>query len=95
MNIWVRDVLHNNPSGHKRKHVKSWGSAFWLYSSTDIQSLLSVVTSLLAFALFANKEYEKALEILRGKENTHDVGFHDLYLKGLESWCINLKSKCN
>lgn len=49
---------------------------------TDIQSLLSVVTSLLAFALFANKEYEKALEILRGKENTHDVGFHDLYLKG-------------
>lgn len=53
-----------------------------------------MVTSLLAFALFANKEYEKALEILRGKENTHDVGFHDLYLKGLESWCIDLKSKC-
>lgn len=54
-----------------------------------------MVTSLLAFALFANKEYEKALEILRGKENTRDVGFHDLYLKGLESWCIDLKSKCN
>lgn len=41
-----------------------------------------MVTSLLAFALFANKEYKKALETLMGKKNTDDVGFHDLYLKG-------------
>ena len=44
-----------------------------------------MVTSLLAFAHFANKEYDKVLETLEGKERTHDVGFNDLYLKGLDS----------
>lgn len=54
-----------------------------------------MVISLLVFVFFVNKEYEKVLEILRGKENIYDVGFYDFYFKGLEFWCIDLKLKCN
>ena len=48
----------------------------------DVQNLLSVVTSLLAFAHFSNKHYDKVLETLAGKIQIQDVGFNDLYLKG-------------
>ncbi|KAJ7385677.1 hypothetical protein OS493_013705 [Desmophyllum pertusum] len=49
---------------------------------TDIQNLLSVVTSLLAFAHYANKDYDKVLEALDDKVQIQDVGYNDLYLKG-------------
>ncbi|KAL9968860.1 hypothetical protein ACROYT_G021001 [Oculina patagonica] len=48
----------------------------------NIQNLLSVVTSLLAFAHYANKDYDKVLETLDAKDQAQDVGFNDLYLKG-------------
>jgi len=55
---------------------------FFVVVNLDVQNLLSVVTSLLAFAHFTNKEYDKVLETLADKIQTQDVGFNDLYLKG-------------
>lgn len=43
---------------------------------------MSVVTSLLAFAHYANKDYDKVLETLKGKDQNQDFGFNDFYLKG-------------
>lgn len=58
---------------------------YWFFSffnCLDTQNLLSVVTSLLAFARFTKKDYDKVLETLADKIQIRDVGFNDLYLKG-------------
>lgn len=49
---------------------------------TDKAYLLSVVTSLLAFSYFANKDNEKVLETLNDTAEDQDCAFNDLYLKG-------------
>jgi len=56
----------------------------FFFVNLDAQNLLSVVTSLLAFAHFTNKDYDKVLETLADKSQSQDVGFNDLYLKGSE-----------
>ena len=61
----------------------------------DIQNLLSVVTSLLAFAHYANKDYDKVLEALDDKVQIQDVGYNDLYLKGLDLLCDALHTISN
>ena len=48
----------------------------------DKAYLLSVVTSLLAFSYFANKDNEKVLETLNDTTEDQDGAFNDLYLKG-------------
>ena len=48
----------------------------------DKAYLLSVVTSLLAFSYFANKDNEKVLETLNDTAGDQDCAFNDLYLKG-------------
>ena len=52
------------------------------FDNLDVQNLLSVVTSLLAFAHFSKKDYDKVLETLAEESQMRDVGFNDLYLKG-------------
>ena len=60
-----------------------WCIVFFSFlDNLDVQNLLSVVTSLLAFAHFTKKDYCKVLETLVGKIQIQDVGFNDLYLKG-------------
>ena len=44
--------------------------------------MFSVVTSLLAFSHYANKDYDKVLKTLDNRVENQDVGFNDLYLKG-------------
>lgn len=48
----------------------------------DVQSLLSMVTTLLAFSHFANKNYSVVLTTLQERNEEKDVCFSDLYLKG-------------
>ena len=48
----------------------------------DGQSLLSMVTTLLAFSHFANKNYSVVLTTLQERNEEKDVCFSDLYLKG-------------
>ncbi|XP_067048801.1 Fanconi anemia group G protein-like [Acropora muricata] len=48
----------------------------------DGQSLLSLVTTLLAFSHFANKNYSLVLTTLQERNEEEDVCFSDLYLKG-------------
>ena len=52
------------------------------FDSLDIQNLLALVTSMLAFSHYANEDYDKVLTTLQGKVESQDVGFNDLYLKG-------------
>ena len=52
------------------------------YTLPDKAYLLSVMTSLLAFSYFANKDNEKVLETLNGTAEDQDCAFNDLYLKG-------------
>ena len=52
------------------------------YTLPDKAYLLSVVTSLLAFSYFANKDNEKVLETLNDTAEDQDCAFNDLYLKG-------------
>ena len=52
------------------------------YILPDKTHLLSVVTSLLAFSYFANKDNEKVLETLNDTAEDQDGAFNDLYLKG-------------
>ena len=55
---------------------------FFLYYCLDVQNLLSVVTSLLAFAYYTNKDYDKVLTTLDCKVQSQDISFNDSYLKG-------------
>ena len=52
------------------------------FDSSDIQNLLALVTSMLAFSHYANEDYDKVLTTLQEKVESQDVGFNDLYLKG-------------
>ena len=52
------------------------------YTLPDKAYLLSVVTSLLAFSYFANKDNEKVLETLNDTAEEQDCAVNDLYLKG-------------
>lgn len=52
------------------------------YSLPDKAYLLSVVTSLLAFSYYANKDNDKVLETLNDTAEDQDCAFNDLYLKG-------------
>ena len=52
------------------------------YTLPDKAYLLSVVTSLLAFSYFANKDDQKVLETLNDTAEDQDCAFNDLYLKG-------------
>ena len=52
------------------------------YTLPDKAYLLSVVTSLLAFSYFVNKDDEKVLETLNDTAEDQDCAFNDLYLKG-------------
>ena len=52
------------------------------YTLPDKAYLLSVVTSLLAFSYFTNKDDEKVLETLNDTAEDQDCAFNDLYLKG-------------
>lgn len=52
------------------------------YTLPDKAYLLSVVTSLLAFSYFVNKDNEKVLETLNDTAEDQDGAFNDLYLKG-------------
>jgi len=48
----------------------------------DIENLLPVVTSLLAFSHYANQDFDKVLKTLDDRVCSQGVGFNDLYLKG-------------
>ena len=48
----------------------------------DGQNLLSLVTTLLAFSHFANKNYSLVLTTLQERSEEKEVCFSDLYLKG-------------
>ena len=41
-----------------------------------------MVTSLLAFSYYANKDYDKVLETLHDAVENEDAAFNDLYLGG-------------